>query len=119
MLEVNKLTDGDVEIGTVYHQIRKNDHQKFKVVELKPYEVTAIETLPPEKRLHMRFLFKPIANGTELSDEWQLESNIPSPFDWLAMNKVKTAVSENLNKLKTLLETGHVRLQDGRQIRHG
>ena len=109
VMNVDKLTEGPVEVGTVYHQTRKTDQQRFRVVEFEPNEATAIETLPPEKKLHMRFYFTHAANGTELVGEWQLESSLPGPFARLAVSKAKSAVAENLEKLKVLLETGQVR----------
>jgi hypothetical protein len=118
VLEVNKLTNGPVGVGATYHQRRKTDQQQFQVVEFRPNKVVTIETQPPERKLKMRFQFKPIENGTRVIDEWQLEANAPGPFRWLAAQKVKSAVSENLEKLKLLLETGRVKLQDGRVINH-
>lgn len=115
VINVDKLTKESVGVGTTYHQTRKTDQQKFRVVEFQPNEAVAIETLPPEKELKMRFKFKPLEDGTQLIDEWKLETNTPGPFKWIAEKKVKSAVSENLKKLKALLETGHVILQDGRE----
>jgi len=117
VLDVNKRTNGPVDVGTTYHQTRKTDQQQFRVVEFKSNEVVSIETLPPEKYLNMRFQFEPIENGTQLVDEWQLDTGAPGPLKWLAAKKVKAAVSENLEKLKTLLENGQVTLQDGRETR--
>jgi hypothetical protein len=74
----------------------------------------AIETLSPEKKLHMRFQFDAVDGGVGITDTWQLEANTPGPLNWLAKKKVKAAVSENLTKLKHLLENGQVVLQDGR-----
>ena len=114
--DVVKHSDGPVGIGAIYHQKRKTDQQRFKVVEFKLNNAVAIETLPPEKKLFMRFTFKEEMNGTRLVDEWALESNTPDPFEWLAAKRVKLAVLQNLKKLKKLLETGHVTLQDGRPV---
>lgn len=113
--EVNKLSDGPIEEGTTYHQTRKSDEQQFQISEFNPNERVAIETLPPAPKLNMRFRFEPVENGTQVVDEWQLEADVPAPFTWFAARKVKSAVSENLRKLKKLLETGQVTLQDGRE----
>jgi uncharacterized membrane protein len=112
--DVNKLVDEPVDVGTKYHQVRKTDKQQFQVVEYEQDQVVAIETLPPETKLHMRFQFDAVSGGVEIKDTWQLESNAPGPLNWLAKNKVKAAVSQNLEKLKHLLENGRVTLQDGR-----
>jgi uncharacterized membrane protein len=115
VIDVKKLTKGSVGVGTIYHQTRKTAQQNFKVVEFEPDRVVTIETLHPERKLHMRFQFDSIENGTKLLEEWKLENSVPGPFNWLVIRKVKSAVSENLEKLKILLETGQVILQDGRK----
>jgi uncharacterized membrane protein len=112
--DVKKLGDEPVGIGTKYHQIRKTDQQQFQVTEYERNQVVAIETLPPEKKLHMRFQFDKVDGGVEITDTWQLEANAPGPLHWLAEKKVKSAVTQNLKKLKSLLENGRVTLQDGR-----
>jgi uncharacterized membrane protein len=116
VLKVSKLSDGPVGEGTTYHQIRKTDQQDFQVIKFVPNRLVTIETLPPERSLKMRFEFEPTDGGTQIKDTWQLETGVPKPFNWFAARKVKSAVSENLHKLKKLLETGHVILQDGREL---
>jgi uncharacterized membrane protein len=111
---VKKLGDEPVGIGTKYHQVRKTDQQQIEVVEYERNQVVAIETLPPEKNLHMRFQFDAVDGGVDITDTWQLEANTTGPLNWLAEKKVKAAVSQNLEKLKRLLENGRVTLQDGR-----
>lgn len=119
VLEVNKLKDGEDgpgTKGTTYHQVRKGDDQQFRVAEYIPNEFVMIETLPPERALSMSFWFESTEGATQITDEWKVEPDIPAPFAWLAGRQIKSAVSENLRKLKELLETGEVELQDGRQV---
>lgn len=54
-------------------------------------------------------------NITRIRDEWRLDSGWPAPLEWLGAGRIKSAVAENLAKLKELLEEGQVVLQDGRQ----
>jgi uncharacterized membrane protein len=108
ILEVSKLSNGPVGKGTTFHQIRKRDQQDFQVIKFVPNRLITIETLPPERSLKMRFEFEPTDGGTQIKDIWQMETDVPGPFNWLAARKVKSAVAENLRKLKDLLETGHV-----------
>jgi uncharacterized membrane protein len=115
ILDVSMLSNGPIGEGTKYHQLRKTDQQDFQVIKFVPNRLVTIETLPPERPLKMRFEFEPTDNGTQIKDIWQLETGVPKPFNWFAARKVKSAVSENLRKLKDLLETGHVILQDGRE----
>jgi hypothetical protein len=71
-----------------------------------------METLPPERHLIMRFKLLQQGASTVVEDTWNVEAS------WLlslvAKGKVKSAVKVNLLKLKTLLENGTVKLQDGR-----
>jgi uncharacterized membrane protein len=114
VIDVEKLSDGPVRVGTKYHQTRKDDQQQFQIVAYQKDKTVAIETLPPERKLKMQFHFIRANGGVKIRDTWQIESSIPSVFNWIAEKRVKTAVSANLEKLKHLLETGEVTLQDGR-----
>jgi hypothetical protein len=49
-------------------------------------------------------------------DEWKLATGKPAFVEKLTAGRIKSAVAENLAKLKELLETGQVVLQDGRKI---
>jgi hypothetical protein len=51
-----------------------------------------------------------------LRDEWKLDTGRPALLETLASRRVKSAVAENLAKLKELLEEGGVVLQDGREV---
>lgn len=103
-------------VGARFRQVRKTDQQEFHVVEYEPNRAVAVETLPPTQPLKMRFTFEPIAEGTRLTDRWELEPDVPGPLAWLAARRIKVAVADNLKKLKQLLETGEVQLQDGREV---
>ena len=116
VVDVYKLTNGPVGVGATYHRTRKIDQQQFRVVDFEPDQVVAIETLPPGRKLNIRFQFKPMDIGTQMIDEWQLEIDTPQPFRMIAAKKIRSADSENLEKLKILLESGKVTLQDGREI---
>jgi uncharacterized protein YndB with AHSA1/START domain len=114
VVEVNKVTTGPIGVGTVFRQVRKTDTQRYKIVEFEPNRKVVVETLPPASALQMRFTFEPAGGGTRLTDEWELKGGLIGLFGSLAAGRVKAAVAENLAKLKQLLETGEVRLQDGR-----
>ena len=115
VMKVSKTTEGPVRYGTVFHQLRKSDKQDYEIIEFEyPNQIT-IETLPPKRHLTMRFKLLETGNGTLVEDEWQLE--VPWFIGLFARNRIRSAVSENLGKLKTLLETGQAVLQDGRTKR--
>ncbi|MEE4310252.1 MAG: SRPBCC family protein [candidate division KSB1 bacterium] len=115
VLEVKKTTEGPVKVGTTFYQTRKTDNQSFKIVEYEPEKKVSIQTLPDSKpSFEMRFSFEPVKEGTRLIDNWKLDSGKPGLIEKLAKIMVQKAAKENLKKLKKLLETGKVELQDGR-----
>ena len=116
VLTVNKLSGRVSKVGTIYRQVRKTDMQDYEVVEYSPNRAVTVETLPPARMLKMRFTLVEANGSTKLTDEWTLGGASLGLFKGFAERKVKGAVAENLLKLKVLLETGYVRLQDGREV---
>jgi hypothetical protein len=64
----------------------------------------------------MRFILHEEGEGTIVLDQWKLDTRRPTLLEKLAAGRIKSAVAENLGKLKELLEVGRVTLQDGRVI---
>ena len=115
VLKVTKLSDGPIGIGTMYHQVRKTDEQDLRITELDQNHKMVVKTLPQSSpSLEMRFTLYEEGNTTRIRDEWRLDSGWPAPLEWLGTGRIKSAVAENLTKLKELLEKGQVVLQDGR-----
>lgn len=115
VLEVRKISKEPVGEGTRYHQTRKQDQQEFTITEYERGKALAVETTPDSKpRFVRRMVFEHVNGRTRITDHWQLALSGIGLIDRLATSRVKSAVSENLGKLKELLETGHVELQDGR-----
>jgi uncharacterized membrane protein len=115
VLAVAKLTNGPIGIGTMYHQVRKTDEQDFRITELIQNQKIAVKTLPQSSPiLEMKFTLYEEENTTRIRDESRLDSGWPAPLEWLGAGRIKSAVAENLIKLKELLEEGQVVLQDGR-----
>lgn len=48
LVSVEKISPGNIAVGTTFHQIRKNDTQHYRIVELNYPDTIAIETLPPK-----------------------------------------------------------------------
>ena len=116
VLEVRKLSDGPIGIGTIYHQIRKTDEQDLRITELEQDHKLTVKTLPQSAPdLEMRFTLFEEGDKTRIRDEWKLDTGRPVLLERLGASKIKSAVAENLAKLKQLLEEGRVVLQDGRQ----
>lgn len=117
VLEVRKLCDGPIGIGTTYHQVRKTDEQDFRITELDRNQTVAVKTLPQSSPgLEIRFTLYDERGTTRIRDEWKLDTGRPALLERLGARRVKSAVAENLTKLKELLEEGRVVLQDGRQV---
>jgi uncharacterized membrane protein len=114
---VQKISPGPLAEGAVYHQERKTDIQELRIVELEKDWLLTVETVPPSKpELRRSMTFEEINGKTRVIDRWSLESGYPRLLQQLARRKVKSAVQDNLLKLKELLEKGRVTLQDGRQV---
>jgi uncharacterized membrane protein len=117
VLEVRQLSDNPIGVGTTYHQVRKSDEQDFRIIEFEANNTVAVKTLPQSSPSFERmFTLYEEGDTTRLGDEWKLDTGSPTILERLARRRVKSAVAENLTKLKELLEEGRVVLQDGRQV---
>jgi uncharacterized membrane protein len=117
VLEVRQLSEGSIGVGTTYHQVRKSDQQDLRIIEFEAGHTVAVKTLPQSSPdLEMRFTLYEEGITTRVRDEWKLNTGRPAIFERLARGRIKSAVAENLAKLKELLEVGQVVLQDGRQV---
>jgi uncharacterized membrane protein len=115
--DVRKLSEGPIAVGTIYHQKRKVDEQRYQVTVFEPGKRVVVQTLPGESPAFTRDMrFETIKGETRIIDRWQLDLGQPALLQKLAQGKVKDAVRQNLGKLKHLLETGRVQLQDGRIV---
>ncbi len=115
VLEVTKLSSGPIQVGTAYHQVRATDEQDLVITDLEPNRRIAVRTLPGSSfDLEMTLTLDQHGDATLVRDEWKLESGLPAPMEWFGAARIRAAASENLAKLKELLEEGHVVLQDGR-----
>lgn len=114
---VTKTSEGPVGMGTIFHQVRKTDEQSFRITVYDPGCQIRIKTIPPSQpAFEMTFTFEPDGNGTRLVDAWKLDTGRPALLERLGAGRIRSAVKENLDKLKVLLEAGEVRLQDGRLV---
>jgi uncharacterized membrane protein len=117
VLEVRQLSESPIGIGTTYHQVRKSDEQDFRIIEFEANHRVAVKTLPQSSpSFERRFTLYEEGDTTRIRDQWKLDTGRPALLERLARGRVKSAVSENLTKLKELLQEGRVVLQDGRQV---
>jgi carbon monoxide dehydrogenase subunit G len=117
ILEVRQLSESPRGAGTTYHQVRKTDQQDFRIIEFEPDHTVTVKTLPQSSpSFERRFTLYEEGDTTRVRDEWKLDTGRPAVLERLARGRIKSAVAENLAKLKELLEEGRVVLQDGRQV---
>ena len=117
VLKVRQVSESPRGIGTTYHQVRKTDEQDFRIIEFEPSHTVAVKTLPHSSpSFEMRFTLYEEGDTTRVRDEWKLDTGRLALLERLTGGRVKSAVAENLAKLKELLEEGRVVLQDGRQV---
>lgn len=115
---VTNLTGEKIGEGTTFHQIRESDQQRFKVIEYIPNKKVVVETLEGSSPdFTIKCEFEGSEGQTKFSYKWELELANSGPgriLEKLAGRRVKQAVYQNLTKLKELLESGQVTLQNGR-----
>lgn len=117
VLSVSPTSPKPGTVGSTYHQIRKNDEQDLKISQLEPNRLLVVETIPPSRpELRREIMFEAQGDRTRIIDKWQLDMGVPKLLEPLAANRAKSGVRENLEKLKVLLESGKVTLQDGRSF---
>jgi uncharacterized membrane protein len=117
VLEVRQLSDNPVGVGTTYHQVRKTDEQDFRIIEFEPNHTVGVKTLPRSSpSFERRVTLYREGDATHIRDEWKLDMGRPAVLERLARRRVKSAVAENLAKLKELLDEGRAVLQDGSQV---
>jgi len=118
VVDVKKISSAPSGVGSRYHQVRKTDEQLIRVTAFVPGRLIEARTEPGSSpQLEMRLTFEPEGSMTLLRDQWKLEMGKPAILERLATGRVKSAVAENLSKLKELLEQGSVVPQDGREAR--
>jgi uncharacterized membrane protein len=114
---VDQTSAGEPGLGMTYHQVRKTDQQDFRITGYRPPEHVTIKTDPGSRpAFQMRFTFQSVAGGTLVTDALQLDLGVPGLLEKVAAGRIKRAVMDNLTRLKALLETGRVQLQDGRVV---
>lgn len=102
------------EVGTIYQQRRPADEQHFVVTDFQPGQAVAVRTLPPARDFQIRYRFQPHGGGTRLTSGWTLGTALPRRLERTGASRASSAVRDTLAKPKELLETGRVRLQNGR-----
>ena len=117
VLSVSPTSSKNNSLGSTYHQVRKDDEQELRISHLEPNHSLVVETIPPSKpELRREITFEFQGGNTRIVDKWNLEMGVPRLLEPLAANRAKSGVRENLEKLKVLLESRTVTLQDGKSF---
>ena len=105
VLRVDKLTQGPVGVGTLFHLTRRTDEQDFAISALDAPRLVQVtsrrSTSPP---LMMQFKLEPSAAGTRVRDSWNLDLG-GSPLEHVGAYGVRRAVAANLDKLQAAART--------------
>jgi uncharacterized membrane protein len=113
-----KITPGIVELGTQYRLVHAKYERTLRVFDYEKdnrIAVVTVEQAAPKIELNIRLQPEGDALTLALVD-WKLATGLPGLVERLADGKIKQAVSESLFKLRELLETGSVTLENGREI---
>jgi uncharacterized protein YndB with AHSA1/START domain len=106
--QTTKISEGPVDAGTTYRQVRKIPRRAEE-----SFEVTAFE---PERRLaimgtlgpfasELEYRTEPIEGGTRVTNEVELKpQGILGVVGQLATSRLRNAVARNLTELKRVLE---------------
>ena len=129
---LTQTTPGPIQHGTIFKQSRPRDILSYEIKAFYPPHSVMVEVLPPGPLLQLAFILTAINQNTEVAYSWQLDlrkykllTYLPNGRikNWLlaivkkiVLQKVKPAVAQNFAKLKILLETGEVVLQDGKKV---
>jgi uncharacterized membrane protein len=114
---VEKVSANRKGTGTIYHQIRKNDDQRFKISRYDPPRSFTIETIGNSNLQFRRTIsLKSEGDQTHILDKFDVDTGAPNMVERVLKNRMKSAVLENLTRLKELLEKGNTVLQDGRVV---
>jgi Polyketide cyclase / dehydrase and lipid transport len=105
-----KTSLGPVGVGSTYRQIRSEpsrSEEGFEVTVFEPVSRLAIDGEIGPFHARLAYLMEPVEGATRLINTVDLEpssaaSKLLAPF---AGSKIKTAVAENLDALKRVLET--------------
>jgi hypothetical protein len=129
---VTKISEADTGLNAIFEMKRPHDLNLYKITAFDPPNNITIELQPPGPMQQLVFVLSAKDQDTCVSYTWNvnlekykllkyiprsgLKRLILSITQKIILRKTKPAVEQNFKKLKDLLETGEVMLQDGRHI---
>lgn len=109
IVETQKTSDGPVEVGTTYRQVRslpRRSEETFEVAVYEPPRSLAISGTLGPFAAELGYRLEPHDGGTRVTNEVELRPRgILGVVGQLASSGVKEAVDRNLGELKRILES--------------
>ena len=115
--ETRKTSPGPVGVGATYRQTRtipRRSEEMFVIIAFDPVHELAIQGQIGPFRALASYRLEPAGRATRLLNRVDIEpsSVLLRPFASLATSSVKSAVAQNLDKLKNILEGGESRIAE-------
>ena len=119
VIKVVRISPETKGIGARYRQTRKEDEQIFEIASLNENRLIELRTISGSSlQFRRQMTFTEIGHKCVLEDFFEMDTGHPGLLQKVMAGSIRAAVSENLGKLKQLLEEGKTTLQDGRVIEH-
>ena len=119
VVDVRQESGDGPAVGARYFQRRKTDSHHTAITQMETRNSLTVETVDGAPVFRRHIEFRQTRRGTRLIDSWDLATGYPAALELFAVRRIRRAVASNLEKLKHLLETGAVELQDGRRVSVG
>lgn len=115
--EVRQVTPGPIGVGTVFHQVRRDDEQRYRITAHRPPHELVVTTIDGSSPAFTRaMILRHAGDGTSLLDRWRLDTGHPRALQRMAVHRTRDAITTNLDSLVELLEAGRTILPDGRRV---
>ncbi len=113
VMDVRQESGDGPAVGARYFQRRKTDSHHTAITGMETGECLTVETVDGAPVFRRHIEFRQTRRGTRLVDSWDITTGYPGVLELFFARRIRRAVASNLGKLKHLLETGAVQLQDG------
>jgi len=110
LVEVHRITEGPLAVGTQYSGMRKfmgrNMESVIQYTTYEPNKKVVFESISGSSPLVQTFLFEPAVGGTRITARLEMEtSGLMGLAKPLIASGLKREVDENFNHLKDMLES--------------
>jgi hypothetical protein len=112
-----RITPGPIELGTEYRLIHSNYERILRAGDVMKDRRIAVATVEKNPGIELSIHLHPEGDQVTLvSFDWKLLSGLPGIVETLLVGKIKQVVSESVTRLRELIETGSVTLDDRQEI---